>query len=161
MKSEAAILKSEILRDMEKLEHLFEKFASSFDKYKKQKEYAYLVESAFYVNQVYTGFERIFQNIAAYFENNVDEKSWHKSLLDRMVLDIENIRPPVISESNYRHLDELRAFRHFFRHTYDFDLEEEKFSIVASKARELRKGYKADLEKFLQFIRDLATPTKE
>ncbi len=197
MKSDLAILKSEILRDMEKLEHLFEKFASSFDKYKARKEYAFLVESAFYVNQVYTGFERIFQNIAAFFintfqklakkqtfssfpglsdfrrkslmgwgrrplfENNVDEKSWHKSLLDRTVLDIENIRPPVISESNYRHLDELRAFRHFFRHTYDFDLEEEKFSIVASKARELRKGYKADLEKFLQFIRGLATPTKE
>lgn len=155
MKNNAAILKSEILRDLQKLENLFEKLAASNKKFKEQKEYAFLVESAFYVNQVYTGFERMFRNIADSFENSVDEKSWHKSLLDRMTLDIENIRPPVISESNYRFLDEIRAFRHFFRHTYDFDLDEEKFSIVASNALELRKTYKTDIEKFLRFIDEL------
>lgn len=117
MKSKYAILKSEILRDAEKLELLFEKFISSYDRYRQQKEYAFLVEAAFYVNQLYTGFERIFRNIAVSFENSIDEKSWHKSLLDRMVISIDNIRPAVISETNYKRLDELRAFRHFFRHT--------------------------------------------
>jgi hypothetical protein len=155
MKNKASILKSEILRDMQKLENLFEKLAVSNTKFEEQKEYAFLVESAFYVNQIYTGFERMFRNIADSFENSFDEKSWHKSLLDRMTLDIENIRPPVISESNYRFLDEIRAFRHFFRHTYDFDLDKEKFSIVTSSAMELRKTYKTDIERFLQFIDEL------
>ena len=155
MESKLAVLKSELLRDMEKLEGLFDKFDTSYKKYKQQKEYAHLVESAFYVNQFYTGFERIFQNVADAFENTIDEKSWHKSLLERMALDIENIRPPVISESNHRYLNELRSFRHFFRHLYDFDLEDEKFAIVAAKARELKKTYRADLEKFLGFINDL------
>jgi len=52
-------------------------------------------------------------------------------------------------------LNELRAFRHFFRHTYDFDLEDEKFAIVASKTRQLKKTYKNDSDKFLRFIDDL------
>lgn len=152
MKSELEILKSEILRDMEKLERLFEKFDASYNRYQEKKEYAYLVESAFYVNQVFTGFERVFRNIAVFFENTVDEKAWHKSLLDRMAIKIGSIRPAVISEVNHKRLDELRAFRHFFRHTYDFDLEEEKFAIVASRALELKKDFKTDFEKFIQFI---------
>ena len=155
MSNKLLILKSEILQDQEKLERLFEKFATAYDRYSHQKEYAFLVESAFYVNQTYTGFERIFQNIAADFENTIEKTSWHKSLLDRMVLAIENIRPAVISKNNYGPLNELRAFRHFFRHTYDFDLEDEKFAIVASKTRQLKKTYKNDTEKFLRFIDDL------
>lgn len=155
MKSKFAILKSEILHDVEKLDRLFEKFTLSYDRFQHQREYAFLVEAAFYVNQLYTGFERIFRNIAVSFENSIDEKAWHKSLLDRMIISIENIRPAVISEANYKCLDELRAFRHFFRHTYDFDLDEEKFAIVASRARELKKSYQKDIKNIIEFIDDL------
>lgn len=87
MKGKLTILKSEMMRNMEKLDDLFERLDSSYKRYNQQKEYAFLVESAFYVNQIYTGFERMFQNVAETFENTIDEKSWHKSLLDRMVLD--------------------------------------------------------------------------
>ena len=155
MKNKLAVLKSEILRDAEKLERLFKKFDSSYKRYKQQKEYAYLVESAFYVNRIYTGFERIFSNIAESFENTINEKYWHKSLLDRMGIGIENIRPALISETNHKYLNELRVFRHFFRHTYDFDLEEEKFAIVAAGAWELKKNFKTDIENFLRFINEL------
>ncbi|MGE5344213.1 MAG: hypothetical protein ACM3SY_22325 [Candidatus Omnitrophota bacterium] len=155
MKNKLAILKSECRRDIEKVEHLFEKFEFSYDRYSREKEYAFLVESAFYINQVYTGFERMFENIAINFENNVDKSSWHKSLLDKMAIDIEGIRPAAISEISYRYLNDLRAFRHFFRHTYDFDLDDEKFSIVASRAKELRKTFKADIDRFIQFIDEL------
>lgn len=151
-KNKLAILKSEILRDSEKMEGLFEKFESSYNRYLQKKEYAYLVESAFYVNRLYTGFERMFRNIAESFENTIDEKAWHKSLLDRMSIGIENIRPALISETNLKHLNELRTFRHFFRHTYDFDLEEEKFAIVASGTRELKKNINVDIQNFFGFI---------
>jgi hypothetical protein len=155
MKNKLLVLKSEILQDLGKLDRLFERFETSYDRYSQRKEYSILVESAFYVNRLYTGFERIFQNIAAVFENTIEKSSWHKSLLDRIAIPIENIRPAVISKDNYGPLNELRAFRHFFRHTYDFDLEDEKFAIVASKTRELKKTYKKDTEKFLRFIDDL------
>lgn len=153
--SKLAILKSEILRDTEKFEQLFEKFESSYKQYQQKKEYAYLVESAFHVNRLYTGFERMFGNIAKTFENTIDDKAWHKSLLERMAIGIENIRPAFISETSHKYLNELRAFRHFFRHTYDFDLEEEKFAIVASGARELKKSIKTDIRNFLGFVNRL------
>jgi len=150
-----AILKSEILRDTEKLEGVFEKFESSYTQYQQKKEYAYLVEAAFHVNRLYTGFERMFGNIAKTFENSIDDKAWHKSLLDRMSIGIEGIRPAFISETSHKYLNELRAFRHFFRHTYDFDLEKDKFAIVASGARELRKSIKTDIQNFLGFVNQL------
>lgn len=152
MKSKLAILKSEIRRDSEKLVRLFEKFNSSYKCFKQQKEYAYLVESAFYVNQIYTGFERMFRNVAESFENTIDEKPLNKSLLDRMVIGIDNIRPALISETNHKYLNELRAFRHFFWHTYDSDLEEEKFAITAAGALELKKSFNTDIKTFLGFI---------
>jgi len=155
MKSKLVVLQSEILRDLDKLKHLLEKFTASYKKYHRLKEYAYLVESAFYVNQIYTGFERMFENIAETFENSVDGKSWHKSLLDRMLLEIKGYRPAVISQSAHRCLNQLRAFRHFFRHTYDFDLEDDKFSIVAARVQELEKIYQGDIEKFLLYIEKL------
>jgi len=134
---------------------VFEKFESSYSQYQQKKEYAYLVESAFHVNRLYTGFERMFGNIAKTFENSIDDKAWHKSLLDRMSIGIEGIRPAFISEISHKYLNELRAFRHFFRHTYDFDLEKDKFAIVASGARELRKSIKTDIQNFLGFVNQL------
>lgn len=155
MKNKLAVLKSEISVDRDKINRLFEKFSLSWDTFQEQGEYAYLVEAAFYVNQLYSGFERIFKNIANTFENSIDETSWHKSLLDRMKIAIEDIRPAVISEDNFKYLDELRAFRHFFRHTYDLDLDKEKFSIVAVRALKLKESYNSDIDKFLNFIDQL------
>lgn len=157
MKSKLALLKSEIRRDSDKLVRLYEKFNSSYSRFKQQKEYAFLVESAFYVNQIYTGFERMFRNVAESFENSIDEKSWHKSLLDRMAIGIDNIRPALISETSHKYLNELRAFRHFFRHTYDFDLDDEKFAIVAAGALALKKSFNPDIENFLRFIDKMLT----
>ena len=155
MKNKLVLLKSEISTDREKIERLFEKFTISWEKYREQGEYAYLVETAFYANQIYSGFERLFKNIANSFENNIDEKSWHKSLLDRMCITVEGIRPAFVSGSNFKYLDELRSFRHFFRHSYDLDLDKEKFAIVASRALKLKDNYKTDIDKFLDFINRL------
>jgi hypothetical protein len=149
------VLKSDIQRDIGKLESIFSKFHTSYSRFTHEKIYAYLVESAFHVNQIYTGFERMFKNIATAFENSIDETSGHKSLLDRMIIGINGIRPTVISEAGYNYLNELRAFRHFFRHAYDFDLEAEKFAIVASKTIALEKIYKNDIQTFTTFIDEL------
>jgi 3'-phosphoadenosine 5'-phosphosulfate sulfotransferase (PAPS reductase)/FAD synthetase len=152
MNNKLAILKSKILKDMEKLEHLFESFELSYNQYKDSQIHAYLVEAAFYVNQIYTGFERIFSDIALTFENTIDEIEWHRSLLEKMTLSIENIRPAVIDEDNFKYCNELRTFRHFFRHGYGQDIDPEKFTIVASRALKLADNYRADIERFIQFI---------
>lgn len=152
MKEKVAILRSEIERDLERLNKLFKKFTNSYTEYEKTLEYSKLIESAFYISQVYSGFERIFKNIAKTFENAIEEDFWHKSLLERMGLEIKGIRPALLSPDSLELLNELRAFRHFFRHAYDADISRDKFKIVAEKALKIKKLYIRDINKFLTFL---------
>jgi len=69
-----------------------------------------------------------------------------------MTLNIEGIRPSVISKKTSSLLNELRGFRHFFRHAYDADIDKRKFGIVADSIIELENLYKSDFEKFIQFL---------
>lgn len=155
MREKILILKSEILKDQGKLSSLFNKFEKAYNGFLERGEYSKLIESSFYVNQIYSSFERIFKNIAKSFENNIEQDLWHKSLLERMALDIEGIRPRVVSEETIKYLDELRAFRHFFRHAYDIDIDKDKFKIIAHKTNLLRSSFKMDFKKFLKFMGEL------
>ncbi len=156
MKEKILILKSEISKDFKRLNNLFDKFQKAYDTFLETNEYSKLVESAFYINQIYSGFERVFKSIAKVFENNIGQDFWHKSLLERMNTDIEGIRPQVISEETFKCLDELRAFRHFFRHAYDIDIDKDKFKIVANKTVLLKSFIVKDFHEFLGFLKALA-----
>jgi len=71
----------------------------------------------------YNTFENIFRNVAAVFENSVDDvERWRVRLLERMRLDVLPLRPAVIDDAAYDALDELRRFRHLFRHAYSVKL---------------------------------------
>lgn len=155
MKERIIILKSEIEKDCKKLNKLFAKFEKAYNTFLTSGEYSKLVESAFYVNQLYTGFENIFKNIARTFENAIEEDGWHKSLLERMNLDIQDIRPAVISEESFNCLNELRVFRHFFRHAYDVDINREKFKIVADRAITANHLFHKDINNFISFLERL------
>lgn len=152
MKENMLLLKSEILSDLDKIAQIFNRFGKAYGRYMSSKEYSNLVEAGFYVNQIFSGFERIFKNISNVFENKIDELSWHQSLLGRMTLPLEGIRPAVISNETRSLLDDLRGFRHFFRHAYDTDIEPKKFSIVADSAFKLKEQYVIEIRKFLSFI---------
>lgn len=155
MKEKIAILKSEIKNEYKKLNQLFSRFEDSYNKFLTSKEYSKLVEATFYVSQLYSGFENIFRNVARTFENTVEQDYWHKSLLERMGLEIQDIRPALISEESFKCLDEIRAFRHFFRHAYATDLDKEKFKIVAEKVLIVRDLISNDISDFLDFLDSL------
>lgn len=152
MKEKIAILKSSLTKDLKKINGLSRKFDSAYEWYLNSEEYSKLVESAFYVSQLYSGYEKIFQDVAKTFENNIEQDYWHKSILERMSLEIADIRPALISEESLECLNELRAFRHFFRHAYDADINDEKFRIIATSVSTLKKTIRDDLKKFLLFL---------
>ena len=78
-----------------------------------------LIIVAYHLHNLYNTFENIFTNIATVFENSVDEMGrWHAQLLERMHLNLMPLRPAVIDDAAYDALDELRRFRHMFRHAY-------------------------------------------
>jgi len=74
---------------------------------------------AYYLHNLYCAFESIFQRVASVFGNQIADRSgWHAGLLRRMTLDIEGVRPRLLSDQSYDCLDELRRFRHLFRSAY-------------------------------------------
>ena len=52
-------------------------------------------------------------------------------------------------------LDDLRSFRHFFRHAYDTDIDPKKFGIVDDTTLKLKDQYKIEIHKFIDFINHL------
>jgi len=70
-----------------------------------------------------------------------------------METEIKGMRPALISESAYVALDELRGFRHIFRHAYGVVLDPKRFQFVLRKALALKKIYKKDVANFLKRLK--------
>jgi len=110
----------------------------------------------YYLHNLYNAFESIFQRVAETFENDiVDSSRWHTLLLRRMTLDIEDVRPRLLSGETYQCLDELRRFRHLFRSTYTSSSDVERLRLVVQKAHTLDDLYRADIERFLGYLDEL------
>jgi hypothetical protein len=58
----------------------------------------------------------------------------------------------VVSPRFYGLLDNLRAFRHFFRHAYSYELDERKVRIVLDDAYATREIYRDEINSFLELI---------
>ena len=116
-----------------------------------------LIVVAYHLHNLYSAFENIFRNIAAVFENSVDQvERWHAQLLERMRLDVMPLRPAVIDEAAFVMLDELRRFRHLFRHAYTVELDPDRLGLVMRKALALKGMYGAQLDGFIGFLEELA-----
>lgn len=142
-------LKNEIIEVYSGLNNIFDKFEITYESYLITQEYSKLVESAFYVNQLYSGFEYIFKCVA---KTHLEKGFFHKPLLDRMRMKIENIRPALISEESYQYLLDLRAFRRFFRNVYNEDINPQKFKMIADKTAKVRIPFDKDFTEFLTFL---------
>jgi hypothetical protein len=115
-----------------------------------------LIVIAYHLHNLYNGFENIFQNVAAVFENSVDDvERWHIRLLERMRLDAMPLRPAVVDDAAYDALDELRRFRHLFRHAYNVKLDPLRLQLVMYKALALKDIYTGQIEQFLEFLQSL------
>lgn len=115
------------------------------------KESSNLESLAYQLHNLYCAFEDLFKTVADYFENNIDErKKYHRELLRRMFISIEGIRPAFVSEESHKLLDSLRAFRHFFRHAYTYELDPKKVNLVLEDGLKLKSLYLEDIKIFLQ-----------
>jgi len=156
MKERVSLLKSKIDEDLGSIGRIYAKIhtlTADMDDVPKEGD---TIQLAYHLHNLYNAFENIFVNVASTFENNVEDRSkWHSELLRRMTLDIESIRPRLISRTTANYLDELRRFRHLFRHSYDFDLEWERQHLVLKKAELLEGIYKSEIDEFKRFLDEL------
>jgi uncharacterized protein YutE (UPF0331/DUF86 family) len=77
------------------------------------------------------------------------------SLLKRMLLKIDKVRPAVLSAESYSHLNELRGFRHVFRHAYTFGLDDERILFLLRRVLANREGIRKDLKDFRESVTSL------
>jgi hypothetical protein len=108
---------------------------------------------AYKLHNLYSAYEDIFKLIARFFENQIEDITrYHIGLISRMRIAIEGIRPKLLSEDSYRILDELRGFRHIFRHAYTYELDAERIIRLSEKAEKLGDIFAKDFEKFKEEI---------
>lgn len=151
MKDRFIVLARSIEQDMEEIARLYDALAAYPLGADAGDET--LIVVSYYLHNLYNAFENIFENIGAVFENHVDDTGrWHAQLLERMRLDTMPLRPSAIDDEAYVALDELRRFRHVFRHAYGTKLEARRLSLVLDSARYLKDRYAPLLRRFLDFL---------
>ena len=150
MSERLRILKSDIQVELAAIEHIFEALPTGAVDLGDIKE---AIVVGYYLHNLYNAFESIFRLVAEVFENHVpDAAQWHSLLLERMGRDIADIRPRLLSEGAVDSLDELRRFRHLFRHMYRYDLKPPGVQQALQQAHHLRSVYRADVERFIGFL---------
>lgn len=101
----------------------------------------------------YTCLETVFLRISQFFENSLSSDRWHQDLLDKMTLEIEAVRPRVLSDVAHVALRELMRFRHFKRYYLEFDYDWDRLQFLQRKLAIARQQVRADLDAFEAALR--------
>jgi len=147
-----SILRSEIEAQIGVIESIYKKIEKRIKGMEKSE--SSLESSAYQLHNLYCAFEDLFRIVANFFENTIENRgSYHIELLRRMSISIKGIRPALLSDEAYKLLDSLRAFRHFFRHAYAYEIDSRKIKIVLEDAFRLRKIYQSLARNFLKSLK--------
>lgn len=110
------------------------------------------------LHNFYTGCERILKNIATDINGGVpDSFDWHRRLLHTMCLDLENIRPAVISKETETALSEFLSFRHVVRNIYGFAIDSTRLEHLLNRFENAYRLFKNDIVEFIKVLKKLGS----
>jgi len=116
-------------------------------------EFAARAGAAYALHNIYNALENTFEQISRTFENHVvDAGKWHAELLGKMFLDIPEVRPAVFSSDLRLALEDLRGFRHVFRHSYGIDLNPEKTLVAVERWWAASEKVEVALDRFANWL---------
>ena len=148
-KARLNLLKSDLETQLSEIGKIF----SRIEKRKTLKDKIVLESLAYQLHNLYCAFEDLFKIVAGFFENNIeDKKKYHRELLWRMTVSVEGVRPSLLSSEAFALLDSLRAFRHFFRHAYAYELDPKKVALILEETLKLKGLHKRECRDFLKKI---------
>jgi hypothetical protein len=102
--------------------------------------------------------EAALERIARTIEGSVPVgRDWHIALLESMSLDIEGVRPRVLSRESLSLLRGLLAFRHFFRHAYATTFEPVRLEALRAEMLALSAPLADDLDRFDAYLARVAS----
>jgi len=82
------------------------------------------------IHNIYCLLENYFLRISKFFENGLDPSSWHAELVDRMCIEVAELRPRLFDTDFAHRIDALRRFRHAFRNMYQSELDPRRIRIL-------------------------------
>ncbi|MBD3315313.1 MAG: hypothetical protein GF344_05965 [Chitinivibrionales bacterium] len=117
-------------------------------------ERVYRESLALKLHNFYTGCERIFCRISEELNGGLPKShDWHVRLLRKMTLEIEGIRPAVLSRETASILDEYRSFRHVVRNIYGFEIKMSRMKPLLDSFDTALIAVRKDLSSFVGFLR--------
>jgi hypothetical protein len=149
------VLAERIRKELEDLDRLVARANRAVSAAKKNPQDAdLLIDSAsLNLHDVYSGFERIFKQIAATVDGSVPASGeWHRELLDQMGLDLPKVRPPVLTPEAIQRLDEYLRFRHVVRNVYTFSFDPERIGRLVNELESVFEQVKQELAAFADFL---------
>ncbi len=101
------------------------------------------------IHSFYNGVEGVFLLVSKNIDKNTPSTGrWHKDLLSQMATHTDK-RIPVISENCLENLAQYMQFRHFFRHSYSFQLSWDKISPLVENIQKIWQQTKMELLNFI------------
>jgi len=103
----------------------------------------------------YTCAETVFVRISQFFENSLSVDRWHADLLEIMTLEIESVRPRLISDATFQDLRELMRFRHFKRYDFGTAYDWIRLEELLSRLKRTHPLLTKEIQTFVPFLRQL------
>ena len=152
-----AVFLSEFDFQVDQIQQIHRRLADKLAVFEKQAAAREMVESAgYWLHNLYCAYEDLFKLVSAFWENNVAaDGEYHVNLLKRMRIPIKDIRPALLSDAGYAYLNELRGFRHVFRHAYAYGLDDERVHYLMRKTIGAQKPLMTDIKAFRQKLTGL------
>ena len=140
---------SDLDRVVEEIEQALKDIGSSVPSYRDK------AAMGAFLHSFYNGIEIILKRIAEEIDQTVPVGSeWHKALLRRIASEVKGLRPAVLSGDTVERLLPYMGFRHFFRHSYTFEIDWEKLKPLAMNARSVFEDFKRELKEFFGRYRE-------
>lgn len=109
------------------------------------------------LHDYYVAVENVLKIACSELDENLPEGlNWHMDLLRQASLDLPEIRPAIISKETTNRLDKFRAFRHFFRNVYGFNLDLKRIKELLSILPETTDSFTNDINKFCKALDQLS-----
>lgn len=97
--------------------------------------------------------ERIERSVGALPPNG---PSWHRDLLEGATHRLADARPAILSGHLLEDLEELLAFRRFFRHAYKVEFDATRLIALTDRVARSHKGTEADFRNFVSYLNGVA-----
>ena len=148
---------SEFEFQVDLIKTIYQRLSDKLAVFEKETASREMIESTgYWMHNLYCAFEDLFKLVSTFWENNLSVNGdYHVNLLKRMMIHIKDVRPPLLSKDSYEYLNELRGFRHAFRHAYSYGLDDERVAHLIRRTIAKKVTVLADLSKFQRNINKL------